>query len=135
MVLKLSAVSVKSFKTRSVIYLSDPVATLLTTFIVLLSDKVSSLNSSSSYDMIYGVNISNLWCGHYFSTVTQQYIPVLQVLVKYVFSTYLYGKYSRSTSRSSSGNTRIVISVSFTYPSLIATHIVWLSKISYSLIP
>ena len=64
--------------------------------------------------------------------VTQQYIPVLQVLVKYVFSTYLYRKYSWSTSRSSSGNT---ISISFTYSSLTATHIVWLSKISYSRIP
>ena len=52
--------------------------------------------------------------------VTQQYIPVLQVLVKYVFSTYLYRMYSRSTSHSSSGNTRIVISVSFTYSSLIS---------------
>ena len=67
--------------------------------------------------------------------MTQQYIPVQQVLVKYVFSRYLYRKYSRSTSRSSSGDIRIVISVSFTYPSLIVTHIVWLSKISYSLIP
>ena len=48
------------------------------------------------------------------SSVTQQYVPVLQVLVKYVFSTYLYHIYSRSTSHSSSGNNRIVISVSLT---------------------
>ena len=39
--------------------------------------------------------------------MTQQYIPVLQVLVKYIFSTYLYRKYSWSTSRSSSGNTSL----------------------------
>ena len=57
-----------------------------------------------------------------YTDVTQQYIPVLQVLVKYVYSTYLYRRYSRSTSHSSSGNTRIVISVSFTYPFLLATH-------------
>ena len=68
-------------------------------------------------------------------TVYSTYCGVTQVLVKYVFSTYLYRKYSWSTSRSSSGNTKIVISVSFTYPSLTATHIVWLSKISYSPIP
>ena len=49
---------------------------------------------------------------------------------KYWLSTYLYRKYSWSTSRSSSESTRIVISASFTYPSLTATHIVWLSKIS-----
>ena len=56
--------------------------------------------------------------------VTQLYIPVLKVLVKYVYSTY-----SWSTNRSSSGNTRIVISIGFTYPSLTATHIVSLGKL------
>ena len=50
------------------------------------------------------------------SFVTQQYTPVLQVLVKYVFSTYFYRKYSWSTRRSSSGNTSLSsLTVSLTH--------------------
>ena len=55
---------------------------------------------TSAFDSIHGSRNGHLG---YRATVTQQYTPVLQVLVKYVFSTYLYRKYFWSTRRSSSG--------------------------------